>query len=254
MKKINSENLETQRGNVRKLVITIIALFILITGTVSFYMIFLFTINLPAKKLQTVAGNFEMYKENFRRAPYFLTRDEVRTMRTMLNEAHLAKARELGVSGLNNMDDVYAAVKKGKLVPLYESRFWHIKELKNSVPYVTPDTLCLLQDIGAQFQKNLENENLPVFRFTISSVLRTEEQQKRLIRINRNASRTQSSHSFGTSVDLMFREFDYSADTPLLFKKLTGARSKERFRKADFDQMGMQYASVLKDNSCEKYH
>ena len=238
--------MKTQSINSRKLPITIITAFILAVGAVSLCTSVFFTTILPSKRLQTVAGNFEMYRENFTQAPSFLTRDEVQIMRTMLNDTHLAKARELGVSGLENMYDVYAAAKKRRLVPLYENRFWRIRELKNSVPYVTPDTLRLLKNIGTRFQENLEKENLPAFRFTINSVLRTREQQKRLLRINRNASRTMSSHEFGTSVDLAFNDFDYSATTPLLFRRLTGTHSQKNFKKEDFDKLGAQFSPVLK--------
>ncbi|HNS33183.1 MAG TPA: DUF5715 family protein [bacterium] len=221
-------------------------IFIFAAGAISLCITLFLVIILPSKRLKTIAWNLESYRSNFTQATSFLTRDEVQVMRTMLNDAHLAKARELGVSGIENMDDLYAEIEKGRLVPLYENRFWRIRELKNSVPYVTPDTLRLLEDIGKRFHENLEKENLPVFRFTISSVLRTRQQHERLMRINRNASRTISSHEFGTSVDIAFRDFDYSAATPLLFRRLTDTHTKENFRKEDFDRLGIQFSPILK--------
>jgi len=230
----------------RGFVLGIVAAAAVAAGVLTLYAVRLFTVVRPTEHLRAVAGNFETYRERFRRAPSFLTRDEVRTMRAMLNDAHLAKARELGVSGLDDMDDVRAALEKRQLVPLRENRFWRIRELKNSVAYVTPDTLRLLEDIGARFQQALEEEGLPVFRFTISSVLRTREQQKRMVRVNRNAARTMSSHEFGTAFDLLRTEFDYSAATPLLFRTLGDAPARDTFRKADLDALGMQYQSVLR--------
>jgi len=201
----------------------------------------------PVRLLTAAAAEFDAVRKRFAATPFPLSSGEIRELRTILNDAHIEKARELGVSGLDDSGLVRDACGEGRLVLLEENRFWRIQDLKNSLPYVTPDTYRLLELIGARFQERLGREDLPPFRYTISSVLRTREDHAHLQRINRNATRGVSSHEFGTTVDILFREFDYSAASPLLFRVLTRMPGRQAdFRKAEFDALGMEYAWALK--------
>ncbi|MCM8788920.1 MAG: DUF5715 family protein [Candidatus Omnitrophica bacterium] len=201
---------------------------------------------MPASKLKKEAAKYLKYTENFASTSSFMNISEIKELRTMVNDYHVEVAQKLGVGGLINEAAVIKAVKDGKLIRLGETRFWRIKELKDSLPYVTPDTLKLLQIIGEKFQENLKKNNLPLYRFTISSVLRTDQDQKRLIRKNRNATRSISSHQFGTSVDILVKEFDYTGEDNLTFNFLKQYGYKPELKKKEFDELGILYAQCLK--------
>ena len=196
---------------------------------------------------QEAPDNIELARERFARTPASITRQEILAMRTITNPYHIAKAQELGISGLVDSGVVQEVLRQKKLVGIQENRLWRIHELKNSIPCVTPATLRLLELIGKRFQENLRKANLPAFRYTISSVLRTREQQAHLTRINRNASRDVSSHEYGISVDILFREFDYAGqEGQSVLQRAGGQNPDADSSKAAFDALGMQYAAVLK--------
>jgi hypothetical protein len=87
----------------------------------------------------------------------------------------------------------------------YRTRRWLVlRELDQSQPYVTPATHAALEEIGRCFHSRLQERGLPPFRFEVTSVLRTAQQQADLRRRNRNASATTNSHEFGTTIDLAY--------------------------------------------------
>jgi len=205
-----------------------------------------YRVTIPVAILKKEAARYDDYRKNFENTALSINNDELKELRTMVNDCHVDAAMKFGVSDLIDEKDVKIALKEKKLVLLKETRFWRIKELKDSLPYVTPDTLKLLTLIGEKFHENLRKQNLPLYRFTISSVLRTERAQQLLTRKNRNATRNISSHQFGTTVDILFTEFEYTGENPLTFQCLRKYSDKPEFKKAYFDALGNQYAPKLK--------
>lgn len=129
-------------------------------------------------------------------------------MRLHLNAAHVAAARSNGVGPVRDSAHLATLVDRGALVQLPESaHWWVLRDLHDSLPYVTPGTLAALEEVGRRFQARLEEHGLPPFRLDITSVLRTSEQQSALQRRNSNAADTTSSHEFGTTVDIAYLSF-----------------------------------------------
>lgn len=129
-------------------------------------------------------------------------------MRRHLNAAHVAAARRNGVGAIRDSAHIAALVEDGALVQLQDStRWWVIRELDRSLPYVTPGTQAALEDIGQRFHARLDERGVPPFRLDITSVLRTSQQQAQLRRANSNASETTSSHEFGTTLDIAYLSF-----------------------------------------------
>lgn len=205
-----------------------------------------FRISVPANKLKKEASRYEEYKLSFSRLPVGMSKEKINELKSTKNNDHVEAATKFGVCGLINEQNVVDALKEKKLVHLKETNYWRIKELEDSLPYVTPDTVKLLQIIGKRFQENLQKNNLPLYRFTISSVLRTDEMQKRLSRKNRNATKNISSHQFGTSVDILFKEFDYTSENPLEFNFLKKYGYGPEFKKSEFDELGIIYSQCLR--------
>lgn len=136
-----------------------------------------------------------------------LTAREVSMLRQDVNDEQIAEARRLGqrVSGEAEIERLRRA---GRLVPLGDSTgHWVLREMQHSVPFVTPDTHRMLTQLGDRFHARLDSLGLPRFRMKITSVLRTDETQAELRRINPNASRIVSAHEFGTTVDVSHERF-----------------------------------------------
>lgn len=129
---------------------------------------------------------------------------EEATLRSYLQDAHLARARALGARP-ESRDAIRALEGEGRLVELADTtRYWVIRDLEHSLPYVTPDTRVLLTLVGARFHARLDSLGIPRYRFEISSVLRTSEQQAALRGDNVNAAGGTSAHEFGTTVDIAY--------------------------------------------------
>jgi hypothetical protein len=131
-----------------------------------------------------------------------------RDMRQHLNATHVAAARSNGVGPVRDSAHLATLVERGALVQLPEStRWWVLRDLNHSLPYVTPGTQAAMEEVGRRFHARLDEHGLPPFRLDITSVLRTSDQQSALQRRNRNASDTTSSHEFGTTLDIAYLSF-----------------------------------------------
>ncbi len=131
-----------------------------------------------------------------------------RTLRRYLNDEHVARGRALGVPAPDDTAAITRLVAAGDLVRLEDStRHWVVRDLDQSLPYVTPGKKRVLEQLGDRFHARLREASLPPFRFQISSALRTAELQQVLRARNANAAETRSSHEFGTTVDIAYNEF-----------------------------------------------
>ncbi len=133
-------------------------------------------------------------------------------LRRSRNARHVETARRLGVPSVEARADVLTRAQEAGLVPIGESPYYWVGKLTYSVPYVTPSAAAVLDSIGVRFQAKLAAYGLPPYQYYVSSVLRTQEDQAALRRVNVNAARTTSSHEFGTTFDLQFRRYRYAGD------------------------------------------
>ena len=128
-------------------------------------------------------------------------------------------------------------------VQLKAAHAWGIAplaSLTHSIPYLVPRASALLDTIGANFLDSLTAKGLNPNKIIVTSVLRTENDVKRLRRRNGNASKN-SCHFYGTTFDVSWKRFkkvededgrplqDVSADT----LKLVLAEVLRDVRKAD---------------------
>ena len=141
-----------------------------------------------------------------------LTNRQRAQLRRSPNAVHLAAAQRLGVPPVAQRGDVLGEALSAGLVRIGESPYYWVADLTHSVPYVTPDAAAVLDSIGVRFQQKLAAYGLPPYKYYISSVLRTQEDQAALRRTNVNAAVGTSSHEFGTTFDIQFRRYRYAGD------------------------------------------
>ena len=137
-------------------------------------------------------------------------------LRRHRNADHLSAARTMGVARPADSAEIDRLVEAGRLVPLEDTEFYYLQDFDVSVPYVTPDLAALLDEMGRRMHAVLDDKGLPPFRFNISSVLRTSENQADLRRINPNAARGISAHEFGTTLDVVYHTYDARPDSSRL--------------------------------------
>ncbi len=133
---------------------------------------------------------------------------EEAALRRYLNAEQLARARRLGVTPAADSAALAGLVASGALVPLPDStRWWVAGNLERSAPYVTPDVLALLKEVGEGFQARLDSLGAVPLRFHVSSAVRTAADQAALQGRNPNAAQGRSTHEFGTTVDVAYSTF-----------------------------------------------
>ncbi len=136
----------------------------------------------------------------------------IEPMRTLkdLNEIQNLHAKNNGIKPYATNEEFLAEVnnlvKENKLVKIKNNKLYRIKKLTHSYPYVTPETDELLDLIATRFKEKLEEKALGNYQFYVTSVLRTEEFQRKLSRVNRNAT-VNSAHFYGTTVDISYRQY-----------------------------------------------
>jgi hypothetical protein len=141
-----------------------------------------------------------------------LTPGQESALRQYGNAEQLARARALGVRPADSAATV-RAIADGTLVELEDSTaYWVVRELDHSVPFVTPGTRALLQEIGERFQERIGALDLPPYRLEVTSVLRTAESQADLRTTNPNAAAGTSTHEYGTTLDLAYSSYAAPAD------------------------------------------
>ena len=121
-----------------------------------------------------------------------------------LNDAHLATAKKIGVKPLKNRE---AAEKLGgKVVEIKSGKLYQVDSLTHSIPFLVPKASALLDSIGANFLDSLESKGLNPNQIIVTSVLRTQDDVKRLGKRNVNASQN-SAHVYGTTFDITYKRF-----------------------------------------------
>ncbi|MEX2584521.1 MAG: DUF5715 family protein [Gemmatimonadota bacterium] len=136
-----------------------------------------------------------------------LAPSEEEELRRYLNAQQLARARELGVGRALAADSLAALRASGALVTLEDSDYWILRDLDYSAPLVIPQVRELLTAIGERFHRRLADLGAPPLRMEITSVLRSAEDQAALRRVNPNAASGESTHEYGTTIDVLYSAY-----------------------------------------------
>src|SRR5690606_31246869 len=142
---------------------------------------------------------FEAVEARFTAVPLLSEREQA-LLRRSLNARHVALAQDLGVPPVEARDDLVAESRARGLVRVDAPSPY-------SVPYLTPSAAASLDSLGARFHARLDAAGLPHYRFFVTSVLRSTEDQAALQGRNVNAARGHSSHEYATTYDVHYRRF-----------------------------------------------
>ena len=134
--------------------------------------------------------------------------------------------------------------RKDKLVRIETNPKYVVRELTYSSPYVVPKVEKLLEDIADSFQEKTQSKA----KFIVTSVLRTEEDVKKLRGVNGNAS-TASCHCNATTIDISYVRFEPDKVKPRnnYELRLALAQTLHELRKA-----GRCYVKIERKQYC--YH
>ena len=121
-----------------------------------------------------------------------------------LNEAHLNVAQTIGITPIASRKE--AEHMKEKLQYIETNDLYVVDSLTHSIPYLIKGAAQLLDTIGTNFLDSLTAKGLNPNKIIVTSVLRTEDDVKRLRPRNGNAS-ANSAHFYGTTFDVSWKRF-----------------------------------------------
>ena len=126
-----------------------------------------------------------------------------------LNEEQLAAAKRWGIRPIESREDAKHLGKK--LVEIKTCEAYKVDSLTHSIPYLVPKAAKLLKEIGENFQDSLSHKGINPNQIIVTSILRTQGDQKRLRRGNRNATEN-SAHAYATTFDISHKRFQKLED------------------------------------------
>jgi len=125
-----------------------------------------------------------------------------------INPVHLRYAVVHGISpvksGIAFVKQANDLVKRKQLVRINDTKYYVVNKLSHSHPYLVPEAEELLETIGKRFQQKLKEHRKDDYLFRVTSLLRTQESQRKLRHSNSNAT-TVSAHLYGTTFDITYR-------------------------------------------------
>ncbi|MFT6883626.1 MAG: hypothetical protein ACI83W_000426 [Marinoscillum sp.] len=141
-----------------------------------------------------------------------LSKEESRALRRYINNHHLEVARSKGLPApLKSKDEHKAGAKafssRYKLNEIVDNKYYEIPHLSNSLPYLQPPAKEFLDVLGEKFCDRLEELGMTDYRFSVTSILRTIDDQESLRKSNVNATANNSSHYYGRTFDIAQTRF-----------------------------------------------
>ena len=161
------------------------------------------------------------------------------------NHVQLAAAEKMGIKPITNMSDAWNLSRPVKLIASCEE--YYLDELTHSYPFLVPEAEKLLKEIGARFNQLLWERGKSKYRIKVTSVLRTSENIKELMKSNTNAIAT-STHQYATTFDISYSKFiQDSTENPRTFADLSALLSEVIY---EFHTKGRCYVKYEAKQSC----
>ncbi len=182
-----------------------------------------------------------------------LTKNEKGALRRYNNDYHLEICRTKGIkeplaSRKNDEESTKAFCNRNQLVEITDNEYYEIPHLRNSLPYLQAPAKQFLNLLGERFCDQLEESGLRKYRFSVSSILRTLEDQKSLRKSNVNATPNSSSHYYGRTFDIVqTRYFERDNSTPVYTYRLRNILLRELIKLQD---EGECYVLLEKATKC----
>jgi len=168
-----------------------------------------------------------------------LTKAENAALRRYNNQYHIEVALIKGLKEpLESKNDQHINPQgfgsRYKLTELTDNKYYEIPHLTNSLPYLQPPAKQFLNLLGKRFSNQLDELGMKNYRFSVTSILRTLEDQKSLRKSNVNATPNNSSHYYGRTFDIaQTRFFEKGNSTPVYSYRLRNLLLRELIKLQD---------------------
>lgn len=127
---------------------------------------------------------------------------EANEVKKITYQDHLHAAESFNIPLIMNNEHMDSLILANKLIPVAEEgEGYKVQKLTHSRPFLNQTSYLILKEISSLFYKETNQE------LSISSLTRTIESQNRLRRVNSNAAKGHSAHSYGASFDISYSKF-----------------------------------------------
>lgn len=155
-----------------------------------------------------------------------------------VQDVQYPSAHRWGIRPMSNRGEFEK--NRDKLVYIGSNPYIHLDErMVSSIPYLVPRASELLEHLGKAFMDSLYSKRIPLHKFVVSSVLRTEADVRNLSIGNVNATQ-RSCHMFGTTFDISYNHY-YTVSHP----------DEPERRAVRDDSLKMVLSEVLRDARVE---
>lgn len=142
----------------------------------------------------------------------YLSNSEMRAMKSNLNDKHIVEAHKSGLKqAIKDKEAFYAdeerICKEADFEKLTTNKLYGVSRLTYSLPYLNEKSADFLDLLGERMQESFEEKGIKHYRFMLTSVLRTEKDQRLLQKVNANATPKETPHYFGTTFDISQTRF-----------------------------------------------
>jgi hypothetical protein len=138
-----------------------------------------------------------------------------------LNNVQLTTAKKLGLKHpLKNRNE--AKTVKKRLVRIRSNKYYTVDNLTHSIPYLTEGAAGLLDTIGKNFIDALDKKGLKSNKIIVTSVLRTQEDIKKLQQSGNVNASSNSAHCYGTTFDITYIRYEKTPKDSQALKKVLG--------------------------------
>lgn len=141
-----------------------------------------------------------------------LSHDELRALKKYPNANHLEAVAKSPLQNIIKSHDWFYANEdsindESELERVVDTEFYIVSKLTHSIPYLTSNTINFLELLGERMADIYTEKDILPYRFVLTSVLRTQEDQKKLRKINYNATKNESAHFYGITFDISQTRF-----------------------------------------------
>ena len=149
-----------------------------------------------------------------------------------------------GIAHQSDDSGLQKLYKKGRLVQVTSGRFYFVQPLSYSKPLLLPKGHAFIEELGRRYYEKCKADSVKYIPFTISSLTRSNESVRRLMKSNSNSIKN-SAHLKGKTFDVNYRAFNNNhTQTKIFIDVLNDLRLKRKCY-VKFERNGCLHITVI---------
>lgn len=151
---------------------------------------------------KTSYGNYDISSIESGQFTSSETVKEIAAVKKVTYDDHIFEAESFNIPLIQTDEEMDLLILTHKLIPVpEEGEGYVIQKLTHSRAFLNQTAFNILNEISAKFYQETAKQ------LSISSLTRTNENQNKLRRVNSNATKKNSSHSYGASFDISYSKY-----------------------------------------------